>query len=340
MFLLRDAQKSDLKPLMKLAKVLDTVNLPHDEETLGELVDLSARSFSGRIKEPFERTYLFVLEDVRSGAIAGTAQILAQHGTRDAPHVFLDVYEREHYSQLLDRHFRHSVLQIGYNYEGHTEIGGLVVDPKFRGVEKPGKQLSFVRFLFMAMHRKHFRDRVLAELMPPLLPDGRSVLWEAFGARLTGLTYQQADKLSRRSKEFIKELFPQGEVYVELMPRDVQTVLGKVGPATEPVKKMLESIGFQYDNRIDPFDGGPHYSAKTSDIRLVREYRRAKVMSEDLDREWDERLVAVERTTGKSRFRAIRTPCRIDDDRCFLPARAKDLLGIEAGERVHTIPFD
>ena len=62
-------------------------------------------------------------------------------------------------------HLRHKVLSIGYNYDGPTEIGGLVVDPPYRsGPEKPGKQLSFVRFLFMAQHRRLFRDRVLAEL--------------------------------------------------------------------------------------------------------------------------------------------------------------------------------
>jgi arginine N-succinyltransferase len=340
MFVLRDVQKSDLKELCRLARVLDTVNLPNDEELLGHLVEAATRSFSGKERDPNEQLFLFVLEDQRSGTLVGTSQVIAQHGTREAPHVFLDLFEREHYSSMLDRHFKHRVMQIGYNYEGWTEIGGLVVHPEFRGQAKPGKQLSFVRFLYMAMHRRRFRDRVLAELLPPLLPDGRSVLWESFGARFTGLTYQEADKLSRRSKEFIKELFPQGEIYVELLPPQVQKVLGKVGPETEGVRKMLLAIGFSEDHRIDPFDGGPHFSAPTSDIRLVREYRRAKVMAEDLGRDWEERLVAVEPATGKQKFRAIRTPCRIDDDKAFLPAKAKEALGIGTGARIHTIPFE
>ena len=339
MFLLRDVQKSDLDGLMQLARVLDTVNLPADASALSETIELSVRSFTGKLKDPFERTYLFVLEDPRTGELIGTSQVIAQHGTREAPHVFMDVYEREHYSQMLDRHFRHKVLQIGYNYEGHTEIGGLVVHPHFRGREKPGKQLSFVRFLFIAMHRQQFRERILAELMPPLLPGGRSVMWESFGERVTGLTYPQADKLSRESKEFIKELFPQGEIYVELLPREVQEVIEKVGPETEPVRKMLTSIGFQYDQRIDPFDGGPHYSALTADLKPIVEYRRARVMEEDLERDWSERLVAIEKASGKVRFRAVRTACRLDDDKAYLPARAKEVLGVEAGDRVHTIPF-
>jgi arginine N-succinyltransferase len=313
MFVLRDVQKSDL--------------------------DASTRSFAGKVRDPLGRIYLFVLEDTRSGTLAGTSQIIAMHGTREAPHIYLDVYEREHYSASIDRHFKHQVIQIGYNYEGFTEIGGLVVHPEFRGLEKPGKQLSWVRFLYMAMHRTRFRDRVLAELLPPLLPDGRSILWEAFGARFTGLTYQEADKLSRESKEFIKELFPSGEIYVELLSPQVQKVLGRVGPQTEGVKKMLESVGFTYDHRIDPFDGGPHFSAATSDIKLVREYRRAKVMPEDLEREWEERLVGIERPAAKQKFRAVRTPCRLDDDRAYLPAETKRVLGLEPGDKVHAVPF-
>lgn len=339
MYLLRDVQKTDLEGLVQLARVLDTVNLPADQAALTEIIDASVRSFHGEVAQAHERAFLFVLEDPSNGELIGTSQVIAQHGTREAPHIFMDVSEREHYSQMLDRHFRHKVLRIGYNYAGHTEIGGLVVHPHFRGRDKPGKQLSFVRFLFIAMHREDFRERVLAELMPPLLPGGRSAMWEAFGARVTGLTYQQADKLSRRSKEFIKELFPQGEIYVELLPREVQEVIEKVGPETEPVRRMLTSIGFTYDRRIDPFDGGPHFSAPTADIKPIVEYRRATLMDEPLERDWTERLVGIEPTTGPHRFRAVRTACRLDDDKAYLPTRARRLLGVNPGDTLFTIPF-
>ena len=65
-------------------------------------------------------------------SVAGTSMIIAQHGTRESPHISFQVTEVEHYSASLDKHFRHKVLSIGYNYEGPTEIGGLVVDPPHR----------------------------------------------------------------------------------------------------------------------------------------------------------------------------------------------------------------
>lgn len=340
MFLLRDVQKSDLDDLLRVAQALNSVNLPARREALEEIIDKSCRSFTGKVKEPFEREYLFVLEDVRNQSLVGTSMIIAQHGTREAPHIYLDVSTREHYSQSLDKHFKHQLLSIGFNYEGPTEIGGLVVDPKYRGEGKPGKQLSFVRFLFMAMHRKLFRDRVLAELLPPLMPDGRSVLWEHFGRKFTGLDYQTADKLSRQSKEFIQALWPQTDVYATFFPDKVRHSIGKVGPQTEPVKRMLEKIGFRYVERIDPFDGGPHFEADTKDIVLVQRYRRAKVTEEPLERQTEEYLVAVERAAGKSRFRAVKTSAVITDDTVQLPTASREMLGVQTGEKVHVIPFD
>lgn len=342
MHLLRDVATSDLPGLKRLAEVLDTLNLPNDEKALEKIVETSVRSFSGRIRDPMEREYLFVLEDTRTGRLVGTSMVLAQHGTYEAPHVFFEVSKRQSYSSTIDRHFEHTVLSIAYQYEGPTEIGGLVVDPELRGQNKPGKQLSYVRFLFIGMHRPWFRDHVLAELLPPLLPDGRSLLWETLGKKFTGLTYTEADRLSRQNKEFIKELFPQSDIYATLFPPRVQRVIGRVGPNTEGVRKMLERIGFRYAERIDPFDGGPHFEARTGDVSLIRAMRRCKVMTEDLEHEnhHESVLVASEPKEAGNRFRALKTPARVEGEQICLPAWARDGLGISAGEKVALIPFD
>jgi arginine N-succinyltransferase len=341
MLLLRDAQRSDLASLAELAKVLDTVNLPYDHRALAGIIDGSVRSFSGRIRDPLRRTYVFVAEDPRSHRIVGTSMVIAQHGTRESPCTFFDVSEREHYSSTLDRHFKHPVLSMGYHFDGPTEIGGLVVHPARRGgAEKPGKQLAFVRFLYMAAHRARFRETVLAELMPPLTPEGKSQFWEAFGKRFTDLDYQTADKKSRENKEFIQQLFPPVDVYATLFPNTVRKALGQVGPETEPVRRLLERIGFRYVNRVDPFDGGPHYEAKLAEVSLVRAYRHARLLSAPLTGDAPEHLVAVSRPGARVRFRAVRCAARLEAGRCAVPAAAAALLGARAGERVHAVPFE
>lgn len=342
MLLLRDVQKTDLAGLKRLAAVLNTVNLPNNEETLERIIDHSVRSFAGRVKDPFQREYLFVLEDVRRELIIGTSLVIAQHGTYEAPHIFYEVSEREHYSASLGRHMRHKVLSIGYNYEGPTEIGGLIVDPPFRATEeKPGKQLSYVRFLFIAMHKRLFRERILAELLPPLMPDGRSLLWEAVGKKFTGLTYMEADKLSRQNKEFIKELFPASDIYVSLFPERTQRVVGEVGAQTRGVQAMLEKIGFRYVERVDPFDGGPHFEAKVSELTVIRRYRTVKVSAKELedDEGPDDMLVGVDRDAGRNRFRAVRARVRVEDNQVVLPAAAKRLLDVSTGNKVSLLPF-
>jgi len=338
--LLRDAQKSDLAGLRALARQLNSVNLPDDPRALAGIIDRSCRSFQGRIEDPLARSYVFVLEDPRRRRLLGTSMVIAQHGTRDSPCTFLDVSEREHYSSTLDRHFRHKVLSLGYHFDGPTEIGGLVVHPRDRGGgARPGKQLAYVRFLYIAMHQDRFRERVLAELLPPLAPGGRSLFWESFGKRFTGLDYQDADKKSRENKEFIQQLFPPFDVYATLLPPRVQKLLGAVGPETLGVQHLLEKIGFGYVDRIDPFDGGPHYEATVAELSLVRAHRRLRLASEAPPTSAKEVLAAAE-SAGRVRFRAVRAPARIDGEEVRLPPEARALLRAKPGDRVDVVPFE
>ncbi len=333
MFLLREAFPADLDQLLAVARHLDTVNLPNDRPILEHLIDLSRRSFRGEI-DVFKREYLFVLEDLEAHKLIGTCMIHAQHGTRKAPHIFFEVQEDERYSETLDRHFRHHCLRIGYNYEGPTEIGGLILIPEYRG--KPGglgKLLSYVRFLYIGLHLDRFRDEVLSELLPPLEPDGTSVLWEHLGRHFTGLSYQEADRLSKDNKEFIRTLFPQGLIYTCLLPANVQAVIGVVGPQTRGVEKMLRQIGFDYAGRIDPFDGGPHFGARTEDVALIRNTSRGTAVALGSTASEPHGIVSVERD-GDPHFVAVMTPFRVEGTSVGLPAAARAALGITPGDEV------
>jgi arginine N-succinyltransferase len=261
--------------------------------------------------------------------------IHAQHGTRRSPHVFFEVLKEERYSETLDRHFVHECLRIGYNYNGPTEIGGLILLPDYRGrPEALGKMLSYVRFLYIGLHRDRFRDEVLSELLPPLESDGTSKLWESLGRHFTGLSYQEADKISKDNKEFIRTLFPQGLLYTALMPKDVRDVIGVVGPKTHGVEKMLRAIGFEYAMRIDPFDGGPHYQARTDDIALVRDTKRAKVIAIDgADEGRPFGLVAAEQDKAPH-FRSVGTRFRLVGNEIGLTDATRAAIGVKPGDEV------
>lgn len=343
-FLIRDAGPDDLAGVSRLAGILNTVNLPNDQKVLRRILEKSESSFTHHIRAALKREFTFVMETWPGGKLVGTSQIIAQHGTREAPHIFFAVLEDERYSETLDRHFRHKMLRLGVNYEGPTEIGGLVLDPDHRGAPgRLGKQLSFVRFLFIAMHRTHFRSRVLAELLPPLLPNGRSLLWESLGARFTGLSYIEADRISKENKEFIQGLFPRDAIYLSLFPQNVADVVGQVGPDTRGVKKMLEGIGFTYMNRVDPFDGGPHFEADTDKLEPVRQSHqyRAELGEEQSIRESagesGEGLVATE--DKKGHFRCMQLPWRLQGETLMVPEWSAEPLKLKEGGAVWLCPM-
>jgi len=329
-FRIRQAYREDVEQVLAVAEYLDTVNLPADRKAIVELLDHAARSFAGELPAS-EREFVFVLEDLAAKRIIGTSMIYAQHGTKRAPHIFFRVENDERYSVTLDRYFVHPVLRIGYNYNGPTEIGGLILLPEYRGnTEALGKCLSYVRFLFMRMHRQLFRDHVLSELLPPLEADGTSKLWEALGRHFTGLTYQEADRLSKDNKEFIHALFPDDPIHTELLPADVRAIIGQVGEETKGVEKMLRRIGFEYAGQIDPFDGGPHFVATTDDISVVHDAKEVTVRAAETDgKRWA--IIAAELPEFRAISARIATP---EAGMVSLGAEARGRLGVEDGQKV------
>jgi arginine N-succinyltransferase len=340
-FEIRSATPVDQEDLVALAEHLDSVNLPHDPAEIAEILAKSEQSFTGKIVDPKRRQYVFVLRDLEARRAVGTSMIIGQLGSRDAPYIFFDVRKEERYSVTLDKHFEHQVLSIGYSFHGPTEIGGLVVHPDYRrDPERLGLLISYVRFLFIAIHRDLFQNRVLAELMPPLEPDGTSHLWEAVGRRFTGLTYREADRLSKKNKEFIRGLFPNGDIYASVLPNDAQAVIGQVGRETRGVAKMLGRIGFRYWDRVDPFDGGPHFIAPTDEVELVQRSRRAKVRTQPIGSP-TRALVAVEGTSPHFRAFALTVHLHADHpEEIALTREQATLLGVDEGGFVAVLPLD
>ncbi len=342
-FEVRGALKSDEDQLLAVAEHLNTVNLPDDREEIRGILEHAADSFTGAIKDPRRRQYVFVLVDLKKNKIVGTSMVIGQLGRRDAPYIYLDVIQEERVSASLDKHFNHTTLNVGYSYNGPTEIGGLVLSPEYRHVpEKLGLLISYVRFLYIKAHRELFRDEILAELLPPLEPDGTSHLWDALGRHFTDLSYAEADRLSKKNKEFIRGLFPEGTIYASLLPKQAQDVIGKVGAQTKGVEKMLRRIGFRYAERVDPFDGGPHFVAQTDEIALVQKTTKVKIARTLTKKEAPKHgsLVGID-VAEAPYFRAMLTSAIIDEDETTgaLDEAAATHLGLKVGDEAWVLPL-
>ena len=264
--------------------VLETlINLPQDRDQLAKKIELSCQSFKKPNRERSKNHYLLVLEDVAMDKVVGVSVIHGQHGTDEEPHFFFRVYNEKKFSTTINTGFIHGVLELDYEPNGYSEIGGLILHPDYRGrEEKLGKQLSFSRFLYIALNQAFFTEMIHAELLPPLNQKGCPPLWEAIGRKFTNMNYDEADRLSRVNKEFILNLFPWNDkIFKSLLPPEARNAIGQIAPFTRPVKKMLEKVGFKYMGEVDPFDGGPHYRCKRDEIIPIKESGYVKIRYRD-----------------------------------------------------------
>lgn len=329
MFLLRAVKEKDLDDLFTLSQHYLFINLPPDRDIIHDKIKSSVQAFTNPSKRLEDNHYIFVLEDTKRKTIIGCSMIHAQHGTEDEPHYFLKVGQENKFSKSINTGFIHGTLKLGYDTDGPTEIGGLILDPEYRNNPfKLGKQLSFVRFLYMGTNRDRFKDMIHSELMPPFDKDGKSPLWEAIGRRFLNLEYHDADLLSRSNKEFILSLFPSGIIYETLLPIEARNAIGKVGKDTIPVKRMLENIGFKYMDEVDPFDGGPHYRAKMDDISIVKKIAKRKIVFKENLTDTN-RAVLFEIPQTEHSYAAIYANANEEDDTIFIDKSYQEEFDLE-----------
>ncbi len=337
MFQLRSVEEKDIDSLYELSKLALFLNLPSDKGLIASKIQSSLQAFNNPFHDLNKNYYIFVLEEISTNKIVGVSMIHAQHGTDDEPHFFLKVSQKEKHSETIQKSFTYKTLKLGIDTDGPTEIGGLILAPSFRGnPHKLGKQLSYIRFLYMAQNPLEFKDTIHCELMPPFNEDKTAPLWESLGRKFMKMDYHKADKLSRTNKEFILNLFPNENIYQELLPQKAQDSIGLVGKDTMPVKRMLERIGFNYTHEVDPFDGGPHYRAKLKDISIVREMflRRIKAgKKEDFDK-----VALIEFKNKKHDFFALKLECQIDEQYVYIDNDVLEGLSLEH-DFVSGIPF-
>jgi len=341
MYLLRSVIESDLDDLFRLSKLVTFINLPSDKDGIRQKIKRSLISFENKSKSKNKSNdyFIFVIQEIESRVIIGASMIHAQHGTEDEPHFFLTVSQENKFSSTINTGFIHGTLKLGVDINGPTEIGGLILNAKFRGQPlKLGKQISFVRFLYMALFPDKFKEIVHSELMPPFDSEGNSPLWEAIGRRFMNMDYHEADLLSRDNKEFIINLYPSEVIYETLLPLEARNSIGKVGNDTKPVKKMLESIGFKYTNEVDPFDGGPHYRCPLKEITLVKSLNNYKIEVCDDNNDFDDfRILSLE--NEKYQFCAAMVSGHIQQDLFKISHHTYEKVELEKGKVYKGINF-
>lgn len=281
-FRIRAARASDLQPLYEMAKLTGGgfTNLPPDRKSLTAKLERAAEGFAneadGDPKDLKDELFVLVLEDSATGEVRGTAQIFTSVG-RQWPFYSYRMATLTQHSKELNRTFRAEMLGLVTDLEGSSEVGGLFLHPSERAGGL-GMLLARSRYLFIAMHRQRFGDKILAELRGVIDERGGSPFWDGVAGRFFGMSFQEADYFNAiNGNQFIADLMPKHPVYIAMLPESARSAIGLPHPSGRAAMRMLEEEGFAYEGYVDIFDGGPTMTARTDRVRSICEAQQTVV---------------------------------------------------------------
>ncbi len=222
-FRLRAAHISDLEHLYEMAKLTGGgfTNLPADRAALTRKLERADAGFARNDGELGDDLFVLVLENTETGQVRGTCQLFSQVG-QQWPFYSYRLNTLTQHSQELDRTVRAELLSLCTDLEGCSEVGGLFLHPGERAGGL-GLLLARSRYLFVAMHRRRFADRILAELRGVIDDRGGSPFWDGVAGRFFGMTFQEADYFNAiNGNQFIADLMPKHPVYVAMLDEEVE----------------------------------------------------------------------------------------------------------------------
>ena len=277
MLAVRAIREQDIEGLLALAVQVGSgmTTLKPDRQALRRRLDIACASFAENIA-PAERDYVFVMEDMAAGTLAGVCAIKSAVGL-DEPFYNYRIGTLVHSSNELNVFSRMETLYLSNDLTGCAELCSLFLHPDYRSGSN-GKLLSKSRFMFIAQFPHLFPQRVIAEMRGFQDADGRSPFWDSLGRHFFKMDFNRADDLtSLGKKSFIAELMPRHPLYVAYLPQEAQDVIGRVHADTAPARRLLEQEGMHYEGYVDIFDAGPVLQARVGELRAVRDSELATV---------------------------------------------------------------
>lgn len=335
MLVLRSSRLSDLPGVEVLAKEspVGVTSLPPNRDTLYRRIQASVDSFAADVSFHGEESYFFVLEDTASAELVGVSGVVASAGFNEPFYS----YRNEtliHASPGLGIHNKIHALSLCHDLTGNTLLTSFYCRPSLN-FSRWSDLLSRARLLFIALWPERFADAVVSEMVGVNGADGSSPFWDAVGRNFFGIDYQQAEfYCGVKGRKFIAELVPQHPIYVPLLSDAAQEAMGQINPSSAVPFDVLTREGFETENYIDIFDGGPTLYARTAAIRTIAQSRLITVrQGEGAGASY---LVA---STRLDDFRCTVAEAQLQDDELVLSAAAMTALGLQNGDTVRCAPL-
>lgn len=341
--LFRNATLSDLEGIYQLAQScgVGITTLSKDKVCLEERLHVVERSFNKTDKHLNNEYYLFVLQELDTGQLVGTAGIEASIG-QELPFYSYKLAHQTRVSRALGIRTDYETLNLVNDYQGSAELCTLYLSPEFRK-RHYGLLLSRARFLFMAEFPARFAPRVIAEMRGVSDAWGESPFWNNVGKHFFQMSFAEADHLTMLTdKQFIADLMPRHPVYVPLLSDEAQAAIGQPHASTISAMKILQQEGFQYKRYVDIFDAGPTLEVSLNQIRTITQSKRV-VVSDTVD-EIDGVAYLLAKMEGKM-FRATLAPVVFQENhasqeqRCILDKKTAAMLHINVNDVIRLSPF-
>jgi arginine N-succinyltransferase len=330
-FRIRAARDEDLQPLYEMAKLTGGgfTNLPPERDALRAKLLRSHTAFSRETDEELvDDLFVLILENAETGEVRGTCQIFTRVG-QTWPFYSYRIGTVTKHSRELERTFRAEILSLVNDLEGCSEVGGLFLHPSERAGGL-GMLLARSRYLFIRRHRARFAERVLAELRGVIDEAGGSPFWDGVAGRFFGMNFQQADEFNAtHGNQFIADLMPKHPIYTAMLQESARSVIGLPHPSGRAAMRMLEAEGFAFENYIDIFDGGPTMTARTDQVKTVRDSQVSRVLA--IGEATQPAMLAAGRLGS---FRAGYGKVAPNDDGVVVDPKAAALLDLKVGDEI------
>jgi arginine N-succinyltransferase len=338
MYVVRPVELADIGALEALAAVSmpGVHTLPRTREKIAASVERSIASFAAHVDIPSEESYQLVLEQTDSGTIAGTAAIHASAGSNGTYFAFRNDVIQQVSRDLNISHSVHA-LTLCSELTAYSQLSGFYI----RNRESAGLEaalLSRARLLYAVLAPHRFGDRFFVPLAGVTDVNGQSPFWEALGRKFFKMDFLDAERVigGARNRTLIVELMPHYPVYVPLLPGDAQAAMGQIHPSGELAFNLLAEEGFEADEYIDIFDGGPILQAHKHTLRSFCGSMVRRVAPSGRGATSESLLNYAVAVGGAQTFRAITTACPPAEtgDTLWLSRAAQDALLVAPGDNV------
>ncbi|MBC3767602.1 arginine N-succinyltransferase [Neptunicella marina] len=336
MMIIRPIQQDDFAALSQCAveSGVGFTSLPVNDELLNKKISQSIHSFKQDVIKPGPESYLFVMENTDTGEVVGTSGIQAAVGLDDAFYHY-HMGKVVHASRELNVYNPIDILTCCNDYTGVSEICTLFLREQAREGYN-GRFLSKFRFLFIAEHAHRFSERVIAEMRGVSDENGNSPFWKWLEEHFFSMDFPTVDYLTGiGQKGFIAELMPKYPIYVSLLSKEAQAVIGQVHEKTRPALRLLHSEGFSCRGYVDIFDAGPTVEANVQHIRTVQASERAAVKIAQPQKTVTHIII----NTKVENFRGVAAESTFEDEHLVMSAQTAAALDVQDGEMVRFSPI-